>query len=144
MSSSEILQKDFPDPHTIPVPPSPSYQQPIPLVTLSELIPGKYVSTTARVVFVRTAERQDALGTKTIFSGILEDSIFKIPFVSHRISYPLIRNSIYKFHSSYVHEFPIDKSLLLVLTEHTKIDPKNVEDYRVHLESKDRIDKKTS
>jgi len=82
MSSSElpktILQKDFPDPHTIPVPPSPSYQQPIPLVTLSELIPGKYVSTTARVVFVRTAERQDALGTKTIFSGILEDSTFKV------------------------------------------------------------------
>jgi hypothetical protein len=29
-----------------------------------------------------------------------------------------------------VHEFPADKSLLLVLTEHTKIDSKNVEDYR--------------
>jgi hypothetical protein len=130
MSSSEIL---YPDPHTIPAPPSPSYQQPIPLVTLSELIPGKYVSTVARVVFVRTAERQDALGTKTIFSGILEDSTFKVPFVSHRISYPLIRNSIYKFHSSYVHEFPIDKSLLVVITEHTKIDPKNVEDYREYI-----------
>jgi hypothetical protein len=137
MSSSElpktILQKDFPDPYTIPAPPSPSYQQPIPLVTLSDLIPGKYVSTTARVVFVRTTERQDALGTKTIFSGILEDSTFKVPFVSHRISYPLIRNSIYKFHSSYVHEFPTDKSLLLVITEHTKIDPKNVEDYREYI-----------
>jgi hypothetical protein len=137
MSSSElpktILQKDFPDPHTIPAPPSPSYQQPIPLVTLSDLIPGKYVSTTARVVFVRTTERQDALGTKTIFSGILEDSTFKVPFVSHRISYPLIRNSIYKFHSSYVHEFPTDKSLLLVITEHTKIDPKNVEDYSEYI-----------
>jgi hypothetical protein len=137
MSSSElpktILQKDFPDPHTIPVPPSPSYQQPIPLVTLSELIPGKYVSTTARVVFVRTAERQDALGTKTIFSGILEDSTFKVPFVSHRISYPLIRNSIYRFNSSYVHEFPTDKSLLVVITEHTKIDSKNVEDYREYI-----------
>jgi len=130
MSSSEIL---YPDPHTIPAPPSPSYQQPIPLVTLSELIPGKYVSTVARVVFVRTAERQDALGTKTIFSGILEDSTFKVPFVSHRISYPLIRNSIYKFHSSYVHEFPTDKSLLVVITEHTKIDPKNVEDYREYI-----------
>jgi hypothetical protein len=137
MSSSElpktILQKDFPDPHTIPAPPSPSYQQPIPLVTLSELIPGKYVSTTARVVFVRTAERQDALGTKTIFSGILEDSTFKVPFLSHRISYPLIRNSIYKFNSSYVHEFPTDKSLLVVITEHTKIDSKNVEDYREYI-----------
>jgi hypothetical protein len=60
MSSSEILQKDYPDPQTIPVPPSPSYQQPIPLVTLSELIPGKYVSTIARVVYIRTVERQDA------------------------------------------------------------------------------------
>jgi hypothetical protein len=133
MSSSEILLKDFPDPHTIPVPPSPSYQQPIPLVTLSELIPGKYVSTTARVVFVRTTERQDALGTKTIFSGILEDSTFKVPFVSHRISYPLIRNCIYKFNSSYVHEFPTDKSLLLVITEHTKVDSKDVEDYREYI-----------
>ena len=127
MSSSEIL---YPDPRTIPAPPSPSYQQPIPLVTLSELIPGKYVSTIARIVYVKTMERQDALGNKTIFSGILEDSTFKIPFVSHRISYPLIRNSIYKFNSSYVHEFPTDKSLLLVITEHTKIDSKNVEDYR--------------
>src|SRR5919199_5901064 len=130
MSSSEILQKDYPDPQTIPVPPSPSYQQPIPLVALSELIPGKYVSTTARVVYVKTMEKHDALGTKTIFPGILEDSTFKVPFVSHKISYPLIRNSIYKFNSSYVHEFPADKSLLLVITEHTKIDSKNVEDYR--------------
>src|SRR5918912_635522 len=134
MSSSEIpktiLQKDYPDPHTIPVPPSPSYLQPIPLVTLSELIPGKYVSTTARVVYVRIVERQNALGSKIIFSGILEDSTFKVPFISHKISYPLIRNSIYKFNSSYVHEFPADKSLLLVITEHTKIDSKNVEDYR--------------
>ena len=137
MSSSElpktILQKDFPDPHTIPVPPSPSYHQPIPVVTLSELIPGKYVSTAARVVYVRTVERQDALGTKTIFSGILEDSTFKVPFVSHRISYPLIRNSIYKFNSSYVHEFPTDKSLLVVITEHTKVDSKDVEDYREYI-----------
>jgi hypothetical protein len=137
MSSSElpkaILQKDYPDPQTIPVPPSPSYQQPIPIVTLSELIPGKYVSTIARVVYIKTMERQDVLGTKTVFSGILEDSTFKVPFVSHRISYPLIRNSIYKFNSSYVHEFPTDKSLLLVITEHTKIESKNVEDYREYI-----------
>jgi hypothetical protein len=130
MSSSEIL---YPDPRTIPAPPSPSYQQPLPLVTLSELIAGKYVSTTARVVYVKTVERQDALGSKTIFSGILEDSTFKVPFISHRISYPLIRNSIYKFSSSYVHEFPTDKSLLLVITEHTKIDSKSVEDYREYI-----------
>jgi hypothetical protein len=89
----------------------PIYQQPVPLVTLSELIPGRYVSTTARIVYIKTVEKQDALGSKTIFSGILEDSTFKVSFVSHRISYSLI-------------------SLLLVLTEHTKIDSKNVEDYR--------------
>jgi hypothetical protein len=123
-------EKDYPlDPHTIPVPPS--SQQPRPQVTLSELIPGNYVSTTARVVYLKTIQRQDALGIKMLFSGMLEDSTFKVPFISHRISYPLIRNSVYKFYSAYVHEFSSsDKSLLLVVTEHTKIDSKNIEDYR--------------
>jgi hypothetical protein len=123
-------EKDYPlDPNTIPVPPS--SQEPRPLLTLSELIPGKYVSTTARVVYLKTIERQDALGSKMLFSGILEDSTFKVPFISHRISYPLIRNSVYKFNSAYVHEFSSsDKSLLLVITEHTKIDSKDIEDYR--------------
>ena len=136
MTTGEILktfpqqERDYPDPQTLPVPPSPSSQQPSPLVTLSELIPGKYVSTTARIVHLKTIERQDALGSKMIFSGIIEDSTFKVPFVSHKIQYPLIRNSIYKFNSAYVHEFPLDKSVILVITEHTKIDAKNVEDYR--------------
>jgi hypothetical protein len=123
-------EKDYPlDPNTIPVPPS--SQQPRPQVTLSELIPGKYVSTAARVVYLKTIERQDALGSKMLFSGILEDSTFKVPFISHRISYPLIRNSVYKFNSAYVYEFSSsDKSLLLVITEHTKIDSKSIEDYR--------------
>jgi hypothetical protein len=102
-------------------------------VTLSELIPGKYVSTTARIVYIKTVERQDALGTKMVFSGILEDYTFKVPFISHRVAYPLIRNSIYKFNSAYVYEFPADKSLLLIITEHTKIDSKNVEDYRDYI-----------
>ena len=62
-----------------------------------------------------------------LFYGTLEDSTFKVPFISHRISYPLIRYSIYKLDSVYVHEFPLDKSLLLVITEHTKIDSKDVE-----------------
>jgi hypothetical protein len=133
MTSGDILrtipqERDYPDPQTLPVPPS--SQQPSPLVTLSELSPGKYVSTTARIVYLKTIERQDALGSKIIFSGIVEDSTFKVPFVSHKIQYPLIRNSIYKFNSAYVHEFPLDKSVILVITEHTKIDAKNVEDYR--------------
>ena len=94
MSSNEIpktiLQRDYPDPRTIP---TPSYQQSIPLVTLSELIPGKYVSTIARIVYVKTMERQDALGNKTIFSGILEDSTFKVPSISHRYYLHMLPNS---------------------------------------------------
>jgi len=128
-TKSETIQreKEYPDPRTLPV--QPSWQHPRPQLTLSDLIPGQYVSVTARVVHLKTVERHDALGSKLIFSGILEDSTFKVPFVSHRITYPLIRNSVYKFYSSYVHEFG-DKSLLLVITEHTKIEPKNIEDYR--------------
>jgi hypothetical protein len=120
-------EREYPDPRTLPA--QPSWQQPRPQLTLSELIPGKYVSTTARIVYLRTSERHDALGNKVVFSGVLEDSTFKVPFVSHRISYPLIRNSVYKFYSAYVHEFE-DKSTLLVVTEYTKIEPKNIEDYR--------------
>jgi hypothetical protein len=121
------FRREYPDPRILPV--QPSWQQARPQVTLSELIPGQYVSAIARIAYVRTSERADALGTKVVFTGILEDSSFKIPFISHRITYPLIRNSVYRFNSAYVHEFE-DKSLLLVVTEHTKIEPKNIEDYR--------------
>jgi hypothetical protein len=120
-------EREYPDPRTLPA--QPSWQQPRPQLTLSELIRGTYVAVTARIVYLKTSERQDALGSKLVFSGVLEDSSFKVPFVSHRISYPLIRNSVYKFYSAYVHEFE-DKSVLLVVTEHTKIEPKNIEDYR--------------
>src|SRR5215207_347150 len=125
----EREEDDYPDPTTLP---SPTQEPRIKEeeVILSELVPGKYVSTTARVVFLRAIEKQDALGTKMIFSGILEDSTFRVPFVSHRISYPLIRNCVYKFQSAYVHEFPSDRSLLLVITEYTKINPKDIEDYK--------------
>jgi hypothetical protein len=123
-------EDNYPDPNTLPLP----AQEPrIADVTLSELVPGKYVSITARVVYLRAIEKQDALGSKMIFSGILEDSKFKVPFVSHRISYPLIRNCVYKFQSAYVHEFPSEKSLLLVVTEYTKISPKDIEDYREYI-----------
>jgi hypothetical protein len=76
-----------------------------------------------RIGYMKTSERTDALGTKLVFIGVLEDSTYKAPFVSLRISYPVIRNSVYKFSSSYVHQFE-DKSLLLVVTEHTKIEPR--------------------
>jgi hypothetical protein len=121
------VKKEYPDPRALPA--QPSWQQPRPQLTISELTSGQYVSTTARIAYIKTSERTDALGTKVVFTGVLEDSSFKIPFISHRITYPLIRNSVYRFNSAYVHEFE-DKSLLLVVTEHTKIEPKNVEDYR--------------
>src|SRR5215469_929728 len=121
------VKKEYPDPLTLPA--QPSCQQPRPQVTLSEFIPGLYVSTIARIVYVKTSKRTDPLGTKLIFTGVLEDSTFKASLVSHRISYPLIRNSVYKFNSAYVHEFD-DKSVLFVVTELTKIEPKNVQDYR--------------
>ena len=127
-SSSQVLERDFyPDPRSLPSPPA--LHEPLPLVTLSELEPGKYTSTQARVVYLKTLERPDALGEKVVFSGVLEDATSKVSFVSHKISFPLIRDSVYRFDSGYVHEFP-DKSLLLVITERTKIDPKNVEDIR--------------
>src|SRR5215207_3052823 len=126
----EMEQEDYPDPATLPLP---SQEPRIADVTLSELIPGKYVATTARVVYLRAIEKQDALGSKMIFSGILEDATFKAPFISHRISYPLIRNCVYRFQSAYVHEFPSEKSLLLVITEYTKISPKDVEDYKEYI-----------
>ena len=126
--TSVILDRDsYPDPRSLPKPPS--FQETIPSVTLSELEPGKYVSIQARIVYLKTVERHDALGEKVVFNGLIEDSTFKVSFVSHKISFPLIRDSVYRFHSAYVHEFP-DRSLLLVITEHTKIDPKNVEDIR--------------
>ena len=65
-------EKEYPDPKTLP--PQPSWQQPRPLLNLSDLIPKQYVSVIARIVFLKTTERQDALGSKTVFSGILEDS----------------------------------------------------------------------
>jgi hypothetical protein len=126
-TTSNTLILDYPDPRTLPAPPS--LHEPIPLVTLSELEPGKYVSTLARIVYLKTVEKHDALGEKVVFTGLVEDSKFKVPFVSHKISYPLIRDSVYRFRSAYVHEFP-DKSLLLVITEHTKIDSKDIEDNR--------------
>jgi hypothetical protein len=133
--SNDLLQtipyeREYPDPRTLPSPPpSPELR---PQLTLSEVTAGKYVSVTARVVFLRTLERRDVLGTKLVFSDVLEDSTFKLPFVSHRISFPLIRNSVYSFKSAYAHEFP-DKSILLIITENTKIEPRNVEDYRKYI-----------
>ncbi len=126
-SSAQILGDLYPDPRSLPTPQA--LREPIPSVTLSELEPGKYISTTARVAYLRTAERHDALGEKVVFTGVLEDASSKVSFVSHKIAYPLIRDSVYNINSAYVHEFP-DRSLLLVITEITRIEPRNIEDIR--------------
>jgi hypothetical protein len=126
-SSSQILSDLYPDPRTLPAPPA--LREPIPSVTLSDLEAGKYVSTEARIAYIKTVEKHDALGEKVVFTGVLEDARSKVSFVSHKISFPLIRDSVYKIHSAYVHKFS-DRSLLLVITEFTKLEPKNVEDIR--------------
>jgi hypothetical protein len=79
--NSQILSDLYPDPKTLPAPSA--LREPIPSVTLSELEPGKYMSTTARIAYLRTAERHDALGEKMVFTGVLEDRKSKISFVSH-------------------------------------------------------------
>ncbi len=126
-TSSQILSDLYPDPKSLPAPPA--LREPIPTITLSELEAGKYTSVTARIAYIRTTEKPDALGEKVVFTGVLEDATSKVSFVSHKIAYPLIRDSVYRIYSAFVHEFP-DRSLLLVITEFTKLDPKNVEDIR--------------
>ncbi|MEP6576399.1 MAG: hypothetical protein ABJB85_08230 [Nitrososphaerota archaeon] len=119
-------EKEYPDPRSLPRPPS-TYE-PKPQVALSDLTPKSYVKTVGRAVYLKTSERQDELGSKVIFSGILEDMTFKIPFVSHKINIPWQRDSVYKFDNAYVHEFP-DRSLLLVITEFTDWQLKVVDGY---------------
>jgi hypothetical protein len=49
-------EDNYPDPNTLPLP---SQEPRIADVTLSELVPGKYVSTTARVVYLRAIEKHN-------------------------------------------------------------------------------------
>ena len=78
-SNSQILSDIYPDPKSLPSPHV--LYEPVPTVTISELEPGKYMSTTARVAYIRTAERHDALGVKVVFTGVLEDAKSKVSFV---------------------------------------------------------------
>lgn len=108
--------------HKLEAPPNPPSHEPRPTLTLSQLAPGKYVDTVARVACVRVSERVDEMGLKPVLTGVLEDRTFKLPFVCHRISLPLTLNSVFKFKSVYVHEFE-DKSLVIVLTEYSRVEP---------------------
>ena len=119
-------EKEYPNPQSIPRPPS-TYESK-PQVALSDLTAKSYVKTVGRAVYLKTTERQDELGSKVIFSGILEDATFKMPFVSHKINIPWQRDTVYKFDNAYVHEFP-DRSLLLVITEFTDWQIKVVDGY---------------
>ena len=119
-------EKEYPDPRSLPRPPS-TYE-PKSQVALADLTAKSYVKTVGRAVYLKTTERQDELGTKVIFSGILEDATFKMTFVSHKINLPWQRDTVYKFDNAYVHEFP-DRSLLLVITEFTDWQVKVVDGY---------------
>jgi len=74
-----LVKKEYPDPRTLPA--QPSWQLDHKLTP--ELIPGQYVSTTLLrpFAYVKSSERTDALSTKLIFIGVLEDSTFKAQFV---------------------------------------------------------------
>jgi len=119
-------KKEYPRPESIPRPPS-TYQ-PKPQVALADLSPNAYENVVARIISYRTSERKDELGSKVIFTGLLEDSSFRLPFVCHKVKIPFTRDSVFKFNNVYVHEFP-DKSLLLVITEFTDWQFLNVDGY---------------
>ncbi|MCP8308410.1 MAG: hypothetical protein H3Z54_06910 [archaeon] len=120
---------DYPKPETLPKPDKNSIR---PFVALSDLKPLTYVDTIARVSTYRVVERQDQLGIKTVFTGLLEDKTFRVPFISHKTSLPMESNIVFKIISAYVHEFQ-DKSLLLVFTEYTKVTPQQIEDIRDYI-----------
>lgn len=119
---------DYPKPEAIPKPDK-SIR---PFVTLSGLKPSTYVDTVARVLSYKVNERRDQLGIKMVFTGLLEDKTYRVPFISHKASIPIESNVVLKIISAYVHEFQ-DKSLLLVLTEYTKVVPQQIEDIRDYI-----------
>ncbi len=115
-----------PEPRLLP---TPSPTEPRPILTLSELVSGRYVDTVARIASVRVSERVDQMGCKFVSTGVLEDRTFKLPFLCHKVSLPLTLNSIFKLKSVYVHEFK-DKSLIVILTEYSRAEPREVEDFK--------------
>jgi hypothetical protein len=90
------------------------------LVVLSDLPPKKYVNTVARVVFIKSREKQDDLGKRPYIFGLAEDSTFRTPFICYKPNQTFFKDSVFKFRNAYVHEFD-DHCLLLVLTEYSEI-----------------------
>lgn len=102
-----------------------------PLVKLSELKPKTYVNTIVRVTYIKSREKRDELGRRPYIFGIAEDSTFKVPFLCYKPYSLFFKDSVFEFRNAYVHEFK-DHSLLLVLTEYSKINyvpEEPIEDY---------------
>lgn len=121
-----IQKKEYPRPESIPRPPA--IYEPKPQVALADVTPNKYENVVCRIISYKTSERRDELGTKVIFTGLIEDASFRIPFVCHKLNIPFSRDSVFKFNNAYIHEFP-DMSVLLVITEHTDWQMLNVDGY---------------
>src|ERR1051325_12249169 len=91
-------KKEYPKPENIPRPPA-TYE-PKPQVALADLTPNTYETIVARIISYRTSERRDELGTKVIFTGLIEDASFRLPFVCHKIKIPFSRDSVFKFNKA--------------------------------------------
>lgn len=133
-------KKEYPKPENIPRPPS--IYEPKPQVALADATPKSYETVVGRIISYRTSERKDELGSKVVFTGLIEDASFRIPFISHKLNIPFSRDTVFKFTKAYIHEFP-DKSLLLVITEFTDWQVLQIDGYYEFLQYvyKPKIDK---
>jgi hypothetical protein len=109
----------------LPEPSKPPGRAPLKLL---ETAPQTYVDTTVRVVMYRAREKEDELGSRPYIFGIAEDATFKAPFICYK-PYPFFQDSVFKFHNAYIHLLN-DNSILLILTEHSKIEYLTEEDPR--------------
>jgi hypothetical protein len=100
--------------------PEPPLEHVKPLVKLSELKPGAYVSTIVRVAFIKSKEGEDELGRRPYIFGVAEDSTFRAPFICYKPYQMFFRNSVFKFEDAYIHELG-DRSLLIILSEYSGI-----------------------
>jgi len=88
---------------------------------LYQLIPHTYTTIHARVLVVKSKEKEDELGKRGYIFGLCEDATSRIPFICYKPYSSFFRDAVFKFEDIYVHEFE-DKSLLLIITELSKID----------------------
>jgi len=91
-----------------------------PLVKLSELKPGSYVSTVVRVTFIKSKEGEDDLGRRPYIFGVAEDSTFRAPFICYKPYQMFFKDGVFRFEGAYVHELG-DRSLLIILSEYSRI-----------------------